>query len=138
MNLALVLLMVFGLAACGGGGNNANNANNANNTKKNENKTVETKVAELGTTADGYFVTATDAAGKVAATSDQAPVTVVETEQKGGTSPVIWVIIALVVLAGGGGAAYYFSKKKQGTANTTDTAAEEVKTESADDTDKTE
>ncbi len=124
--------------AANNNGNNANNANNANNTKKNENKTVETKVAELGTTADGYFVTATDAAGKVAATSDQAPVTVVETEQKGGTSPVIWVIIALVVLAGGGGAAYYFSKKKQGTANTTDTAAEEVKTESADDTDKTE
>ena len=124
--------------AANNNGNNANNANNANNTKKNENKTVETKVAELGTTADGYFVTATDAAGKVAATSDQAPVTVVETEQKGGTSPVIWVIIALVVLAGGGGAAYYFSKKKQGTANTTDTTAEEVKTESADDTDKTE
>ena len=124
--------------AANNNGNNANNANNANNTKKNENKTVETKVAELGTTADGYFVTATDAAGKVAATSDQAPVTVVETEQKGGTSPVIWVIIALVVLAGGGGAAYYFSKKKQGTANTSDTAAEEVKTESADDTDKTE
>ena len=124
--------------AANNNGNNANNANNANNTKKNENKTVETKVAELGTTADGYFVTATDAAGKVAATSDQAPVTVVETEQKGGTSPVIWLIIALVVLAGGGGAAYYFSKKKQGAANTPDTAAEEVKTESADDTDKTE
>ena len=124
--------------AANNNGNNANNANNANNTKKNENKTVETKVAELGTTADGYFVTATDAAGKVAATSDQAPVTVVETEQKGGTSPVIWVIIALVVLAGGGGAAYYFSKKKQGAANTTDTTAEEVKADSADDTDKTE
>lgn len=124
--------------AANNNGNNANNANNANNNAKTDKKTVETKVAELGTTADGYFVTATDAAGKVAATSDQAPVTVVETEQKGGTSPVIWVIIALVVLAGGGGAAYYFSKKKQGTANTTDTTAEEVKAESADDTDKTE
>ena len=124
--------------AANNNGNNANNANNANNNAKTDKKTVETKVAELGTTADGYFVTATDAAGKVAATSDQAPVTVVETEQKGGTSPVIWVIIALVVLAGGGGAAYYFSKKKQGAANTTDTTAEEVKTESADDTDKTE
>jgi len=115
-----------------GANNNAaanNNANNANNKSNNSNKTVETKVAELGTTADGYYITATDAAGNVAATSDEAPVTVVETtgtNDKGGSSPAIWIIIGLVVLAGGGAAVYFFTKKKtpaadaQGAADTSE------------------
>ena len=111
-------------------GNNA--ANNANANKSNDNKTVETKVAELGTTAEGYFVTATDAAGNVTATSDEAPVTVVETtgtSDKGGSSPAMWIIIALIVLAGGGAAVYFFTKKKAPAANAegaADTSAPEV------------
>lgn len=103
-----------GTPANQGANNNQNqNNNNANNSSK---TTVETRVVDMGKTADGYYITATDAEGNVIATADQAPVIAVEVpaEQKS-TSPVVWIIIALVVLAGGGGAAYYFMKKKNGT-----------------------
>lgn len=76
------------------------------------------------TTSDGYYVTATDAAGKVTATSDQAPVT--STGTKSGSSPVIWIIIALVVLAGGGlGGYYYFKNKKSAPAAAEEKAPED-------------
>ena len=111
-------------AAANNGNNANNNGNNANsnNSNSNDKKTIETRIVDMGKTADGYFITATDADGNVIATADQAPVVTVEvpTDQKG-SSPVVWIIIALVVLAGGGGAAYYFMKKKNGTAGSDNT-----------------
>lgn len=70
--------------------------------------------APSATTAEGYYVKATDAQGKVTATSDEAPVVTTGTNdgKKGGSSPIIWIIIALVVLAGGGAGAYFYMKKK--------------------------
>lgn len=65
--------------------------------------------APLGTTAEGYYITATDANGNVTATSDIAPTS--GSASKGGISPIVWVIIALVVLAGGGLAIFFIMKK---------------------------
>lgn len=79
--------------------------------KTSDDKTAASTVP--ATTAEGYYITATDAAGNVTATSDQAPaVTTTGSNNKGGSSPVMWIIIVLIVLAGGGAAAYYFMKKK--------------------------
>ena len=92
--------------------NNANNANNANNNSANK-----SDAAPAATTADGYYVVATDASGNIVATADQAPVSAANTTDggsKGGASPVLWIIIALVVLAGGGAIAYFAMKKKSG------------------------
>ena len=97
---------------------------------------VKETSAPPATTADGYFVTATDAQGNVTATSDQVPKTatadIADDISKGGTSPVIWIIIALVVLAGGGAAAYFFMKKKSATAPTADAAQTSDSDPSAD------
>lgn len=78
----------------------------------------EAAAAPLATTAEGYYITATDADGKVAATSDQAPVTATGSGQSKGGSPILWIIIALVVIAGGGAAVYFFMKKPK-TSNST-------------------
>ena len=87
---------------------------------------VSATAAPAATTAEGYYITATDAEGKVTATSDEAPVvTTAGTDnggKSGGSSPVIWIIIALVVLAGGGAAAYFVSKKKSAGAAPADNA----------------
>lgn len=66
------------------------------------------------TTAEGYYILATDAEGNVTATSDHAPAiaTADNAEGKSGGSPILWIIIAIVVLAGGGAAVYFFMKKK--------------------------
>ena len=70
--------------------------------------------APAATTAEGYYVKATDAQGNVTATSDEAPVVTTGADNnKGGSSPVIWIIIALVVLAGGGAGVYFYMKKKK-------------------------
>lgn len=72
--------------------------------------------APLATTAEGYYILATDADGNVIATSDEAPAdaSMNTATSKGGSSPVLWIIIALVVLAGGGVAVYFFMKKSSG------------------------
>ena len=93
------------------GGSAQNNAG-ANAAAENGNKSdASATTAPAATTADGYFVIATDADGNVTATSDQAPV-VAGTDDKKGGSPILWIIIALVVIAGGGAAVYLFMKKK--------------------------
>lgn len=96
-------------AANGGSAQNnaAANAAAANGSKSDASATT----APAATTADGYFVLATDADGNVTATSDQAPVVAGTGDKKGG-SPILWIIIALVVIAGGGAAVYFFMKKK--------------------------
>lgn len=73
-----------------------------------------TSAAPLATTAEGYYVLATDADGNVTATSDQAPemANADSNGSKSGASPVLWIIIVLVVLAGGGAAVYFYMKKK--------------------------
>ena len=97
-------------------GNVGSGSGQGNNNSKVDSTTIETKVVELGTTAEGYYVAATDADGNVTATSDEKPIITVATATKdggsGGPSPVLWVIIALIVLAGGGAAAFFFLKKK--------------------------
>lgn len=101
--------------ASNGGGNNAanggsvqDNAADAANSNKSDSSAT---TAPAATTADGYFILATDADGNVTATSDQAPVVAGADDKKGG-SPILWIIIALVVIAGGGAAVYFFVKKK--------------------------
>ena len=99
----------------GGGSNNSGNASNANNgAAANSNNDSGAEAAPLATTAEGYYILATDAQGNVVATSDEAPemATANSDNAKGGPSPVLWIIIALVVLAGGGAAVYFFMKKK--------------------------
>lgn len=101
--------------ANGGGSNNSGNASNANNgAAANSNNDSGAEAAPLATTAEGYYILATDAEGNVVATSDEAPemATANSDNAKGGPSPVLWIIIALVVLAGGGAAVYFFMKKK--------------------------
>ena len=93
-----------------GGSGSANNGGAANGGANNAD--AKTTAAPVATTAEGYFVTATDARGNVTATSDQAPVN--QSADKKGVSPVVWIIIVLVVLAGGGAAAYFYMKKKPG------------------------
>jgi hypothetical protein len=103
-------------AADNNNANNANNSNNANNANNaNNNSANKSDAAPAATTADGYYVVATDASGNIVATADQAPVSAANTTDggsKGGASPVLWIIIALVVLAGGGAIAYFAMKKK--------------------------
>ena len=105
-------------AADNNNANNANNSNNANNANNaNNNSANKSDAAPAATTADGYYVVATDASGNIVATADQAPVSAANTTDggsKGGASPVLWIIIALVVLAGGGAIAYFAMKKKSG------------------------
>ena len=84
-------------SAASGSGDKAAEADNANDN------------APLGTTPEGYFITATDSEGNIIATSDTAPTS--GSASKGGLSPIIWVIIALVVLAGGGLAVFFILKK---------------------------
>lgn len=99
----------------GGGSNNSGNASNANNgAAANSNNDSGAEAAPLATTAEGYYILATDAEGNVVATSDEAPemATANSDNAKGSPSPVLWIIIALVVLAGGGAAVYFFMKKK--------------------------
>lgn len=99
--------------SAGSGNNAANNNSGANNSANNANSKTNVTTAPPATTADGYFVTATDAQGNITATSDEAPVVATTTgnsDKKGG-SPVLWIIIVLVVLAGGGAAVYFFMKK---------------------------
>ena len=80
----------------------------------NQAATTAVTSAPAATTAEGYYVKATDAQGNVTATSDEAPVvTTGANNNKGGSSPVIWIIIALVVLAGGGAGVYFYMKKKK-------------------------
>ena len=80
----------------------------------NQAATTAATSAPAATTAEGYYVKATDAQGNVTATSDEAPVvTTGANNNKGGSSPVIWIIIALVVLAGGGAGVYFYMKKKK-------------------------
>ena len=80
----------------------------------NQAATTAATSAPAATTAEGYYVKATDAQGNVTATSDEVPVvTTGANNNKGGSSPVIWIIIALVVLAGGGAGVYFYMKKKK-------------------------
>ncbi len=103
--------------------NNSNNAanNGNNNSNQSANKTATDAPKETtppATTAEGYYVSATDASGNVTATSDEAPaVTTGADSGKGGSSPVLWIIIILVVLAGGGAAAFYYMKNKKPSAD---------------------
>ena len=94
--------------ANGSGSNNANGGGSGNSDSK------TTSAAPPATTAEGYYILATDADGNVTATSDQAPdmVNAGGNDSKGGSSPVLWIIIVLVVLAGGGAAVYFYMKKK--------------------------
>lgn len=110
-----------GGAANGGAAGNVSGGNNA---AANNQAAANVTTAPPATTAEGYYITATDAQGKVTATSDEAPV-VPSDNGKGGSSPVLWIIIALVVLAGGGAAAYYYMKKKPAGEATADAAAAE-------------
>lgn len=103
--------------ANGGSGNGA-----ADNNSSAENKSAESSAmaalkaeAPMGTDAQGYYVTATDAQGNITATSDTAPV------QANGNSLIIWIIIGLLVVAGGG-AAIFFNMKKKGNTKTDDPA----------------
>ncbi|GEM_PF-930919 len=101
-----------GAANAANGGSAQNNAAANAAAAENGNKSdASATTAPAATTADGYFVIATDADGNVTATSDQAPV-VAGTDDKKGGSPILWIIIALVVIAGGGAAVYFFMKKK--------------------------
>lgn len=101
-----------GGSANAGGNGNANAAANGNGGGNADSKTIS--AAPLATTAEGYYVLATDADGNVTATSDQAPemANADSNGSKGGASPVLWIIIVLVVLAGGGAAIYFYMKKK--------------------------
>lgn len=92
------------------GGNAAGGNGNGNGNNNADPKT--TSAAPPATTAEGYYVLATDADGNVTATSDQAPAMSTTGNNKKGGSPVLWIIIALVVLAGGGAAVYFYMKKK--------------------------
>lgn len=95
-----------------GGGNAAGgNAAGGNGSGNNNADSKTTSAAPPATTAEGYYVLATDADGNVTATSDQAPAMATTGNNKGG-SPVLWIIIILVVLAGGGAAVYFYMKKK--------------------------
>lgn len=96
----------------GTGGNAAGgNAAGGNGSGNNNADPKTTSAAPPATTAEGYYVLATDADGNVTATSDQAPAMATTGNNKGG-SPVLWIIIVLVVLAGGGAAVYFYMKKK--------------------------
>lgn len=111
----------------------ANNNVNANNNANNGAASSATS-APAATTSDGYFVTATDAEGKVTATSDEAPLTIAPADNtnggsQGGSSPVLWIIIALVVLAGGGAAVYFFMKKKPAKVDVPETSEPKTKDE---------
>lgn len=106
-----------GSANGGGSGNagsngsaGANGSGSGSGSEKSDSKT--TSAAPPATTAEGYYVLATDADGNVTATSDQAPAMSTTGNNKKGGSPVLWIIIALVVLAGGGAAVYFYMKKK--------------------------
>lgn len=94
-------------SGAGAGSNAGTGSNNNSADKTNESS------APMGTDAQGYYVTATDAQGNVTATSDTAPV------KSSGNSFIIWIIVGLLVVAGGG-AAFYFSKKKKGETKTDD------------------
>ena len=106
-------------------GNNtaANNSSGGNTTQNGNADSAGSKAGEqtadsaAATTAEGYYITATDAEGNVLATSDQAPLISTNDDGadngNGGSSPVLWIIIALIVLAGGGAGAYYFMKNKK-------------------------
>lgn len=97
-------------AANQSGGSDSGNGSAA----ANQAATIAATFAPAATTAEGYYVKATDAQGNVTATSDEAPVvTTGANNNKGGSSPVIWIIIALVVLAGGGAGVYFYMKKKK-------------------------
>ena len=104
-----------------GANNNSGNNGSAGNQVANGTEAKDKSLAEkdnkaaapLGTTADGAYVTATDAEGNVTATSDTAPVENTE----GGSSPLIWIVIAVLVLAGVGAGVYFgVSKKKKAAA----------------------
>lgn len=97
----------------GTGGNAAGgNAAGGNGSGNNNADPKTTSAAPPATTAEGYYVLATDADGNVTATSDQAPAMATTGNNNKGGSPVLWIIIALVVLAGGGAAVYFYMKKK--------------------------
>ena len=115
-----------------GGANNGVVNNGAADSDNNAAVVSDETTAPLATTAEGYYVLATDADGKVTATADEAPVVdVAGNDNNGGSSTVLWIIIALVVLAGGGAAAYFFTKKKP-----SDAALDNEKSETADSDDK--
>ena len=104
-----------------GSGSNTGSGSNSNSASASEG-TANTgadnqQAAQLGTDADGYYITATDAQGNITATSDTAPT------RSGGSSAVIWIIVALLVLAGGGAAVFFMMNKKKspnGAADTND------------------
>ena len=113
--------------------NNDNNVVTPNN-PGNDSNTVQATAAPAATTSEGYFVTATDAEGKVTATADEAPITIAPADDtnggtQGGSSPVLWIIIALVVLAGGGAAVYFFMKKKPAKTDAPETSEPATKDE---------
>lgn len=96
-------------------------------------------VAPPATTAEGYFIIATDAEGNVTATSDEAPaIATADSKGKGGKHIFLWILLGIVVLGGGGAAAYFFLKKKPGKSPNPDEAAKtptEAVTELADSAD---
>ena len=98
-----------GSAAANAGGSSKTKVNANNDTGSAANETV----AEYATTADGYYVAATDAQGNVTATSDQPPVIAGNGSSKSNKGLVIGIIIGLVVLAGGGAAVFFAMKKKK-------------------------
>lgn len=114
-----------GAAPGSNSGANSDNSGNSGNAGGSSSSAPAVSSAPAATTKDGYYITATDGAGNVTATSDEAPVVTTGTSSnKGGSSPVIWIIIVLVVLAGGGAAAYFAFKKKKAGAPAADTPAD--------------
>lgn len=106
-----------------GGGANVSGGGSGGSADKKDNGSDAAK-APLATTAEGYFITATDADGNITATSDEAPaVTTTGDNQGKGGSPILWIIIVLVVIAGGGAAVYFFMKKPKNPDGTTPEAA---------------
>ena len=108
-----------GSANGGSGGNNAagGSAGSVEGGSNQSGSAQNAQAAPPATTAEGYYIIATDADGNVTATSDQAPqVTGANNAgNKGGGSPVLWIIIVVVVIAGGGAAIYFFMKKQSST-----------------------
>lgn len=121
-----------------GGSNQNGGSGNASSSVQNNNKNADSDVtaAPPATTAEGYYITATDSDGNVTATSDEAPVVkTTGTDNKGGSSPVIWIVIALVVLAGGGAGVYFYMKKKKQPSDTPVSEASAEKEPAADEKD---
>ena len=113
-----------GSAVGQGSGSNASSNGNGTGGAANANSGASSEggdVAPPATTAEGYFIIATDAEGNVTATSDEAPApaTADNAGKSGSKKVLLWVILALIVVIGGGAAGFfYFTKKKSSDHNT--------------------